>query len=839
MTAVLGSRDSLDLEARAIMNSRREHRLSALLLALFAVAACRAGEAPPPRPLDAVLAGCDAGSTWARCLVTRGSTLSVWLPISAHEVVAVSGPATPIDHAARDTGVLHRFAITRPDGTLRIDAKTGTITRTLELALAPAVTDTSTRAEESQAAALTAAREALRGGDTAKALELLTRAERGDPFHARRAAMLGAYVAAVMVGDHVDAERRLARMVPSSNLDGEGTALADFHRGLILSMTGDRRAALEALEPARRMATRLDLELLAQVRELEAVQLLEIGRADEAVAILEALATKADTMRRWPRADLLNNLASARIRAGTNLERARRELERALADYTSAEALVDANNARVTLAALELEAGDLTAAKRTLEAVGGGPELPITAAWRRLVTARIHLASGALARACEDYRRLAEDARRVLWWSIEAQAELGLGACLEAQSRDTLAMKAYERARAALDESGTAIPIDRGTLERMDGRAELEARVVRLWLELGAPDRAFREARASRLQSIARIARARAHESLSPAAREQWLEALAKYRVAREALDRAALERWQSTTADAPRVEAELQRLRTEVSVRLRELLGVTAAPAPEIPEIARGELRLLSLPIDARTVTFAGTHDRVLATWDPRTLAAEVAAAGRLRVIATPSPALARLLGSRPWAYTTDLPSAPHTIETRRALVVADPRGDLPHARREGQEVVAALRAQGWEVETLFGAEARRDALERALSRISLFHYAGHGRDRPERRWDGALLLAEGELEVSDIVATSTVPPFVVLSGCETAALEHGDLTLAQAFAIAGAEAVVATSTVVDDAVARDFARSLYAAPAESWSLVEAYTEASRVEGVFRLLVR
>ncbi|MCK6550825.1 CHAT domain-containing protein [Myxococcota bacterium] len=801
--------------------------------------ACRRREAPAaPRPLDALLAGCRAGTTEARCLVTRGSTLSVWLPISPHDIVTTSGPVKALAPAVRDTGVLHRFVVASPGGPLRIEARTGTITRSLELTLTSSLTGTASTTERAQSARRNAAFAALREGAPREALEHLTHAEEGDPYHARRATMLAAYVASVMLGDHVEAERRLARTVPPEWHDGEGTALVEYHRGLVRSMTGDRRAALETLEVAARYATRLDLSLLGQIRELEALQLVEIGRADEAVTILAALAAGADALEPWPRADLLNNLASARITAGGDLTRARSELERALADYSASEAITDANNARVSLAFLEVESGRPEAARRQLDAVHG-PELPITAAWRRIIDARLKLTSGDTTRACAEYRRLAEDARRVLWSSIEARAEAGLGECLEARGEPRRALDAFTRARSALDGAAAAIPIDRGALERLDGRVFVEEKIVELWLELGDVARAFEEARTSRLQSLTRVLRARARDSMSPDARARWLEGLAAYRVARAALDRAALDRWQSTAADGPRVEAELERLRADVRTRLRELLGTLDAPAPRPPQIPPGELRLLSSGTGARAVIFAGTRERVHAVREATELAPLLTAARSIRVVATPSPDLARALHGRAWAHTTDLPGQTHTISVRRALVVADPRGDLPHARREGEEVAEQLRTRGWEVSVLFGSAARRDALERALSQTTLFHYAGHGRDRPERRWDAALLLAEGELDVADLVATSTVPPFVVLSGCETAAIEHGDLTLAQAFAIAGAEAIVATSTVVDDAVARALARALYEAPAEAWSLVESFENIRGREGVFRLLVR
>jgi CHAT domain-containing protein len=76
--------------------------------------------------------------------------------------------------------------------------------------------------------------------------------------------------------------------------------------------------------------------------------------------------------------------------------------------------------------------------------------------------------------------------------------------------------------------------------------------------------------------------------------------------------------------------------------------------------------------------------------------------------------------------------------------------------------------------------------------------------------------LPAGGELTPGDILALPHVPRFVALFGCETGMEstggEMGALGLAHAFLAAGARSVVASSRVVDDALARDTARAFYA---------------------------
>lgn len=805
---------------------------------LLALSACRA-EAPPParveRPLSYAVAGCSTTSDDAVCHTTRTATLSVWIPVSAHERVELSPGTTLVRREARDTGALLRLRPS-PPGELRVQVVSTTVTRSLAFRV-----ETST-GSSAAAEAMAAGRRALRTGDTTEALRQLAEAERGPSFLARRAAMLGAYVAAVMVGDQADAEQHLARLPPPTALDGEGDALFAFHRGLVHAMVGDRREALRALEPAAKLAERLDLAVHDDLRQLEALQLLEIGRATEAVAVMAELARDRDTLAPRARADLLNNLAAARLvatssdapGAAESRAQARAELTRALSDYTTLEAVTDANNARVTLAMLELDDAKLPASRAALAAVQG-PELPLTAAWRRLLEVRLALAEGELERSCRTAERLAADAVRALWPTIEARAELSLGTCHEAAGRREAAMAAYQRAAAALRSDEASVPLDRGALERVDVREALVGRTVRLALAMGRRAEAFDIARHARRADHARVAHARRR---GPAERQRWLAALANYRAAREALDRAALDAWQATSTDAPRQEATLRRLRAEVRAKLDALLGAPAADdqAPP-PPLATGELRLLELRVGQRALIMGAQAGEVYAEWAPElpALRRAVEQAQALRVLGEATPALRALLGSRAWAHTADLAPAPRDGGPRRALVLADPRLDLPEARREGAEVAQRLRERGWSVELRTGADVRRADVERGLGEVALLHYAGHGRDQAEGRWDGALLLADGELEVADIVAADVVPRWVVLSGCQTAMIGRGDLSLAQAFVLAGAEAVVATSSVVEDRRAREFSSALYTASAEAWSPETAF----EADDTFRLLVR
>src|SRR6185312_5109331 len=103
--------------------------------------------------------------------------------------------------------------------------------------------------------------------------------------------------------------------------------------------------------------------------------------------------------------------------------------------------------------------------------------------------------------------------------------------------------------------------------------------------------------------------------------------------------------------------------------------------------------------------------------------------------------------------------PAAP---QARRALVIADPSGDLPAARAEATAVVSALARSGWGVDDLRGVAADGEAVRRALAstQTDLVHYAGHASFGGADGADSALSLARGSrLTPADVLALPRVP--------------------------------------------------------------------------------
>lgn len=165
---------------------------------------------------------------------------------------------------------------------------------------------------------------------------------------------------------------------------------------------------------------------------------------------------------------------------------------------------------------------------------------------------------------------------------------------------------------------------------------------------------------------------------------------------------------------------------------------------------------------------------------------------------------------------------------DTGRPLVLADPDGDLPEARREARDLAAL-----WNVRPHVGKEASEAALRAAVATAPLVHVSSHGvlslhepffsylKLAPsadggnDPRQDGRLELHE-VMEELDLKGTS----LVVLPACHSAEgpRTRGDevTSLARAFLLAGARSAVTTAWAVDDSAAAtvmvDFHRHLAA---------------------------
>jgi hypothetical protein len=327
-----------------------------------------------------------------------------------------------------------------------------------------------------------------------------------------------------------------------------------------------------------------------------------------------------------------------------------------------------------------------------------------------------------------------------------------------------------------------------------------------------------------------------------------------RYARERATIDAEAAHDWKLPVAELAPAQ-EKRRAREEALRRaLEELLSVFASGDRAAPSatafasasFAPGEVWLLFHPAargwTGMAADASGVDVFAVPSFDPRATPEEIARrllgpareridrASRVRVLLPGGLAHvdvhalpwngAPLVAHVPVEYGADLPPAPDAANAAGgALVVGDPRLDLPAARSEASYVAETLESAGARPIVLLeqGAATHAGVVE-TLGSASLFHYAGHATYEGEDGWDSNLsLAANGRLLVSDILALNRAPARVVLAGCRaagTASASPGDtLGVAQAFLVAGSEVAVAPTRPVSDELSARFARALYEA--------------------------
>jgi len=666
-----------------------------------------------------------------------------------------------------------------------------------------------------------------------------------------------------------EARRALDRLDPLVPIHPEGGVLRTYYAALLSYEAGDLRATLELLRASAEGAERLGLERhRLDVLQIQADVLQALGRGAEGERILrevsEAMPADADPCRR---ASLLASVGWFAVQALSRDDRSEPRAEDAIAPLTQAVALYRGScpdverraNALTNLALASLTGGDVAGARRHLaEARRERPDPdPRITAWLLDIEGRIALRGGAPARALPIYERMADLAAISVLPGSRVRAALGRGEALEALGRAAGAREAYAQAEALLDDRSLLVPLGEGR-ETFVGQFEEGARRRVDLLLRHDPAQAADAARRSRARALAALGWRERLESLTPADRARWEGALSDYRRAREALDLEARGDWRLAADAFARTRERRRAVEAQLQAALDQALavlgraGAGSAEGGALPPLDDGELLLVFHPILAGWAGFALTREGVTArrlpqgtaTASPANLARRLLAPFRDRIAAARRIRLAPygeldridfhalpwngapLLTHAPVAYAVDLPgraprpSTPDQDPAPWALVVADPRRDLPAARREAEAIAGALeRAGGWSVQRLWAEQATHPAVRGGLERpgARLFHYAGHGFFGGRDGWESGLPLAAGGwLTVRDVLALPRAPAHVVLSGCDTARTapeaRSTGLGLAQAFVVAGAASVIAATRPLDDRLAERLMAALYA---------------------------
>jgi hypothetical protein len=663
----------------------------------------------------------------------------------------------------------------------------------------------------------------------------------------------------------------------------DGQARVAYYEGALARGTGDAGTALRRLRDAELLAARLGLtRLWVNAKRAYAGALMWLGRAPEAMAILVDLKGRDDlALPPCARADLIQTLgwnALVARESAPDAEAAARSLDpRPLLD--EALALYDATcpNPRerastlANLARAALQTGDLAAARARLRDARSAVTTlePQVAVDCLAIEGALALASRDPASAVRVYERYALLAAGTGSVADELIAAEGRAAALAALRDVGGALAASAAAERLVESEARWVPLGEGRATFLTTREAGVRLHVELLLASGRPADAMAASRRAGRRLLASFAWTDALEHLEPQARARWDDAVAAYAQGRDAIEKDAAGDWAlSVNALERAVEArhvQNASIRAALEETAAALLGADRGAGDASPPAPEGsDVELVYQPLRDGWVGFAVTRAgtravrlREIATDAlPDALAAkllapfagEIDGAARVSILAH-----ARLAAidfhALPWRgaplgehavvdYPIDSPkrAAERGAPGALALVIADPNGDLPAARREARAIRPIL-GGAWSTEILEGSAADRHAALARMPRATLLHFAGHGAFAGRGGADSVLPLAsEGAHTLGDVLALGHAPRFVVLSACESARTTRdpsssGGLGIAQAFLLAGTETAIAAVRPVNDASAARLMSELYAAlrgPAEA-DLARALADAQR----------
>lgn len=634
-----------------------------------------------------------------------------------------------------------------------------------------------------------------------------------------------------------------------------------YHRGLLELATGNFDGALRDFREAIRRSDAMARPVLKQQVLVPLIELLHyLGRRSEAlehVRYLEKATSAADPACR--RAEASHNIGWF-VLDGSPPDapvdpRAQAALELAATLYrTDCRDAAGSSQARVALTFLALRAGDLAAARRYLdESRKDAPPEPPPRLSRRWVEleGRIALAAEQWSAAAETFRRLTLMGGASASAMDEWTGEVGRGQALEGAGDLDAAAGAYASAEEALDRAQAGVPIGQGRSTFTEQRQRSASLLVDLLVRQSKPKDAMQVGRKSRARALRSLrSTAALDQGLSEAARRQWDDALQAYQAARNSIDQESKDDWRLSNDELSQV---LERRKDRIGTMNGALYAARSrliAPTytADLPATQPGEVTILLHPakvgwlgigmLDGQVVTARlqsltdGSARDSVASASLRPFLELVRNASSLRLLPYgPAESLdfqkaAQALGLTPRhsvvRYGLDVDSKPMAAGGTRAVVVADPRSDLPSARLEAATVAASLTARGWRVTVLDRSSAVLDSVKAALEdpAVGWFHYGGHGVYAGTDGQDSELPLADGQsLRAGDILSLARVPPQIVLAGCNTAGADGGPvmLSIAHAFVLAGAHAVLGSHTRVADEAARHLVSRLYEDKGES----------------------
>ena len=836
----------------------------------------RAAAVPRAADLAIEFAGCLVVERGTRCELSADHKLSFWLPGQlALQTLRADGRALALpprkeiegggSYELQVTAGVKKLELGAPGAALTLELLEPNFEPGLETARRLREQGQFTQARQQLTAALNSrqpdtrrraqalsARLSLAEGDhqvaaAALALSMELAATVGAYSEAIRDATALSFVASSNLRDYRLARHVLQQAAVWAALDPAGAALLPHYDGVLALETGDLQRALLGFRESARRTRRLGLrehELLA--REQEAWTLVLLGRNSEAVAAQRRVVDEFPSSDACQRADRTESVVWFALMAEPARDSPLTQLigdygARAELELESCPSPWRARNHRINAALAALQRDDAQLAAAELKRLSKLPKVsdPLLETWEHELRGRAALYSRKPRWALPQFQAALELSQRVGLWDNLQLAQLGRARALVALRQRPAALEAYAGAERSLDASLANVPFSEGQAGFRHAREAGTQEWIDLLLRTGATAQAFEVARSAGARRLARLAATQRARNLSSAARQRWEAALALYHERRRAAEHLAAAAWEQPADRLPYFRTQLAQRQQAAREALDDAYAALRS-GPELVTLSAAEPgeALLGLFTDGASLrVFVQTPERTQSYSLPvprpgpelgqqllGPAAALLARSSRLRVIAHASLGWldvhaqqlggVRLLQRFSVRYASDIAvSAPLEPPAEAALIVSDPRGDLPAAALETALVSRSLPLKS---ETLQGPAARRGDILDRLGHVAFFHYAGHHRVAGIEGTDSALLVADGELSVGDVLTLGSAPQRIVLSTCEAARQGgqgwSGVLGMGQAFIAAGAEEVIAASRPVPDQTARDLGVAFYA---------------------------
>ncbi len=761
--------------------------------------------------------GCAEITPEAVCLYTSGSTISIWIDAPPTEVeVRIDGKKVPSSITAVDAGFRCDLTLQPSARRVSLHANGGRFIQRVQW-----VPDLKPK-DRSRRQAYTLAQQGwhhYQAGRVDTAYSAFQRAEQvaqatGD--HTRQWALVAilTFIEVVHRGTYAQAATRLDQLPAPLSIDAHTHARVYWAKGVLERRLFLHRAALRSLDKAIRWGERVRFPGRYHAENERAVLLLDMELIPKAATTLTQLAQQpdADTC---SRAMWTANAAWARFMAHTiSPSAAEASFQQALTTFTSTcTNPLDADHQRVNLAMIRLHQDDHQGATEWLEQMEGTD--PETRLWALLMTAHIARKQKHTIRASEIYQTVAALAHRTSRYDAAWEAELGAGQAYLLDQAYESAIRHFQSAEKLVTRNALLLPANQRSAFFAD-RAESGRLLVQTQINHGSIHNAFQSARSARRRHWTLLSALKRRDALAGDDWQAWTRHVEEFQTARRALDRHHATTWSTSLHAAPRISTLEKKLLLRLDRAADDALQFISNTLPSIsPELPNNEIVLLPFghQLFVAQHGMVQLHSISSASPDPSWLSiVRKWPTKPIRIFSyRPQDAavLAELLQhKRTVAFGLDIAPPPKTHSTSGILIVSDPRGNLVAARNETHELLHIYSATAT-VTHLSNTQATRNAVQNNLMHSDLFHFAGHGRSGGPGGWDSALLLADGELRVADIIMTHPVPQTVILSACEVASSGSENLFgvgLAQVFLVAGSKIVIASHQEVDSHVAQTF---------------------------------